>query len=151
MRCIRRRMIVTNRLSALVALFLMFGFSGCGGASQTSVSGQPDQWVRGKSLSIRISFTEGKIGIRNDNGKEARVIPMTVRGWYKTFGQKEITMRSGQIEVLKPGEQLALSIPPFLQMEPPPGGLFTEEALDKLQVELGPPGAREVFTVQAKP
>lgn len=151
MRCIRRRMTVTNRLSVLAASILMFGFSGCGGASQTSVSGQPDQWVRGKNLSVRISFTENKVGIRNDNDKEARVIPMTVRGWYKTFGQKEITMRSGETEVLKPGEQLSLSIPPFLQMQPPPGGLATQEALEKLQVELGPANAKEVFTVQAKP
>lgn len=146
----RLRMSTLKYLRALAPALLLLCFFGCGGISQTSVTGKQDQWVRGKDLSVRVSFAEGKIDIRNDGSKEARVLPLTVRGWYPSFGQKEITMRSGQVEALKPGEQLSLTIPPFLQLEPPPGGLYTQEALTKLQVELGPPGSKEVFTVTAE-
>ncbi|HKO61328.1 MAG TPA: hypothetical protein VJV03_09225 [Pyrinomonadaceae bacterium] len=135
---------------AVAAVLLLLCFFGCGEKNQTSMSGKQDQWVRGNDLSIRVSFAEGKIDIRNDGSKEARVLPLTVRGWYPSFGQKEITMRSGQVEALKPGERLSLTIPPFLQMEPPPGGPFNQEPLNKLQLELGPSGSKEVFTVTAE-
>lgn len=131
---------------ALSLLMAIVWFSGCG--SHSSASGPPDQWIRGKDLSVRVSFSEGKIGMRNDGNQEVVILPMTLRGWYKTLGEKEVTIRSGEIEALKPGQQLSVPIPPFQQLEPPPGGLVTAEEIHKLQVELGPKRSTEVFTVQ---
>src|SRR5687767_4418937 len=99
----------------IVICFCLVVLAGC--SRNTSVTGQPEQWIKAKNFSVRVSFTEdkmGKIRIRNDSSNEARLLPMTIRGWYKYYGEKEETMRSGQVEILKPGEQLETTIPPFL-------------------------------------
>lgn len=143
----------SSKFGILSCAILVAATCFCSCSHRTSVSGPPDQWIRAKELSVRVSFTEdrvGKIGIRNDSSKEVRVLPMTIRGWYKQYGEKEITMRSGEVETLKPGEQFSMTIPPFLQMDskmPSIPGITVTDELYKLQVELGPESSREIFAV----
>jgi len=130
------------------ALVLTFCLHGC--ASETRVSGSPDQWVRAKKLSVMVSFTQNKITIRNDSGAATSFLPMKIRGWYKTAGAKEITLNHAEKGVLNPNDSMSFSIPPFLQMDAPPQVQLPIEPSDELQrveVELGQGGNKESVTI----
>jgi hypothetical protein len=124
-------------------------------------SGMPDQWMRARSLSVRVSFKKDTLEIRNDGRETRPIVPMTVRGWFRPSGTKETTWGRGGYtrmvqDELKPGSTAMITGLVMLVDPPPlsgPGDLFrrnrnADEVLEKLQIEFGSAFSKEVFIVE---
>jgi len=128
-----------QRFARAVLLGTVIILMSCGGPS--GVEGKSGVWLKGKALSLKVTFTTVGVllELRNDSEREVKVSPVRLIVWGGSSGKQEIQFsmgESGKDPVLKPHESTTL---------PPLGSADAT----RVRVFLGPEGSKEqeVFTV----
>jgi hypothetical protein len=128
---------MAHRLAVRVATL---GLLVLGCAEKPTVSGAPEQWVRGKKFSIQVSFSGQAMQLRNDSTGETGYSPLLLVGQYRDAGKRMKLLTSGSSKV-KPGEQF--SVPLGSQL-----GAAAQDAMSELRVEIGDGAEKEIFLVR---
>lgn len=114
-----------------------------------ATTGQPNAWIKGKSLYARIGsvgtlIQAPKVELKNDSPVNVTVVPLTVTVVYQTSGRRQMTFQAGDAipARLGPGQELKLdylvSVSELTANEPP----------RRVQVDVGPPKEGERFVVE---
>jgi hypothetical protein len=80
------------RIAKAILLGAVIALLSCGGPSR--VTGKSGEWIRGKALSLKATFTNGDVVLefRNESAKDIDLTPFRLTVWGKRTGQQELRL-----------------------------------------------------------